>query len=66
MVVLILVLVIVVLLAAVVVVVVVVVHIAWCTTFLQITLTVTLVMKGGKKGAIINVMPLNQQAPSSI
>ena len=34
-----------------------------CVPFLQITLTITLITKGGQKGAILNVMPLNQQAP---
>ena len=37
-----------------------------CTTFLQITLTITLITKGGKKGAILNVMPLTQHTPSFI
>ena len=37
-----------------------------CVTFLQITLTITLITKGGKKGAILNVMLLTQHDPSFI
>ena len=45
---------------------VVVVHISGVRVFLQIALTITMIIKGGKKGVILNVMPLNQQTPTYI